>query len=240
MRSRSRDDKGSPEHRRDALIRTLRHQGITDERVLLAIASVPREAFVTEAHARSAWENVALPIGSGQTISQPYVVAVMTQALSLDGNEKVLEIGTGSGYQTAILALLADKVISVERIAELAKLAEQRLDHLGSRNVTIMVGDGSLGWPDQAPYEAIMVTAAGPKVPERLLQQLDPDGGRLVMPVGGTDDQDLILLTANGGRLKRTYLGPVRFVPLIGEASWKSPERTRIWPDREGTKPAGA
>ena len=203
-----------------ALLADLRRQGICDERVLAAIGRVPRDRFVPEAERGEAWANVALPIGAGQTISQPFVVALMTEALALRGPERVLEVGTGSGYQTAILAELAAEVVSVERHPELATEAEPTLRQLGYHNVAIHVGDGTTGWPDAAPYDRIIVTAAGPRVPPPLLAQLHEDGGRLVIPVGEPDDQQLVVVERQGDRTRERRLGPVRFVPLIGRAGW--------------------
>ena len=160
------------EKQRQHLIESLRKNGIADERVLAAVADTPREMFLHETQYKMAYENRALSIGMGQTISQPLIVATMTQALQLTGNERILEIGTGSGYQTAILARLAGNVYSIERIQQLAYLALKRLLNLTYSNVTVLVGDGSLGWPDQAPYDCILVTAAAPEVSERLYEQL--------------------------------------------------------------------
>ena len=208
------------QERIEGLLAELRRQGIRDERVLAAIARVPRERFVPEASRGEAWANVALPIAAGQTISQPFVVALMTQALALRGLERVLEIGTGSGYQTAILAELAAEVVSVERHTELAAAAESLLRQLGYPNVEINVGDGTTGWPDRAPYDRIIVTAAGPRVPPPLLTQLRPDGGRMVIPVGEPHDQQLVAVERHGEQTREYPLGPVRFVPLIGRAGW--------------------
>jgi protein-L-isoaspartate(D-aspartate) O-methyltransferase len=200
------------------LLAELRHDGIRDERVLEAIAAVPRDRFVP-AHLREfAWENVALPIDAGQTISQPFIVAAMTSALQLRPDDRVLEIGTGSGYQAAILAYLAAEVCSIERHPELADIARATLRAAGIDNVTILVGDGTLGWPDAPPFDRMIVTAAGPELPPPLLHQLSPNGGRLVVPIGPHDgDQRLLLVTSDGGELSRHDLGPVRFVPLIGQ-----------------------
>src|SRR5260370_22127001 len=159
-------------HDRERLVARLRREGISDSRVLEAIRIVPRERFIADELAPRAYENEALPIAAGQTISQPYVVAHMTQALALDGSERVLEIGTGTGYQTMILSLLAREVVSVERIESLARAAEARLADLGARNVSIHVGDGTLGYPPSAPYDAILVSAAGPRIPTALAAQL--------------------------------------------------------------------
>ncbi len=209
-----------------ALLDELRHDGIRDERVLEAIAAVPRERFVPDQLRTFAWANVALPIGAGQTISQPYIVAAMTSALRLRPDDRVLEIGTGSGYQAAILASLAAEVCSIERHAELAEFARETLRDLGIENVAILVGDGTRGWPGAPLFDRMIVTAAGPDLPAPLLAQLNPDGGRLVVPVGPHDgDQRLLLVTSDGGTLRRHDLGPVRFVPLIGQEGWQPAER---------------
>jgi protein-L-isoaspartate(D-aspartate) O-methyltransferase len=206
-----------------ALLAELRRQGIREERVLAAIAKVPRERFVPAASRDQAWANMALPIGAGQTISQPYIVALMTTALGLSGRERVLEIGTGSGYQAAILAELAAEVVTVERHASLAATAETLLGELGYANVRVVVGDGTTGWPEGAPYERIIVTAGAPRVPLPLMAELSADGGRLVIPVGETDDQVLLMVERHGDRTTEQPLGPVRFVPLIGRAGWDVP-----------------
>jgi protein-L-isoaspartate(D-aspartate) O-methyltransferase len=224
--SRPPDPKGGDRVARiAALLAELRRQGIGDERVLATLARVPRERFVPPAMQADAWANIALPIGSGQSISQPYVVAVMTAALALAGGERVLEIGTGSGYQTAILADLVGPrgfVVSIERHAPLAARAAAVLADLGFANATVHVGDGSTGWPAAAPYDRIIVTAAGPDVPAPLLEQLDPAAGRLVMPVGRHDEaQELIVVDRRGDELRQRTLGPVRFVPLVGRHGWQ-------------------
>jgi protein-L-isoaspartate(D-aspartate) O-methyltransferase len=192
-------------------------QGITSSRVLEALRKVPRDRFVPREEAASAFANRPLPIGSGQTISQPFVVGYMTQALDIRSNERVLEIGTGSGYQTAILAELAAEVYSVEILPELAARARRTLDELGYSNVRTCVGNGRDGWPEYAPYDAIMVTAAAKRVPEVLVEQLAAEG-RMIIPVGPTlSGQDLVLLKrATSGRVSEESLIPVRFVPLTG------------------------
>ena len=185
------------------------------------MSRVPREEFVPANFRISAYENEPLPIGGGQTISQPLIVAMMTEALDLEGHEKVLELGTGSGYQSAILSLLASIIISVERLPELADEARRRLDRLGYTNVTVHVADTSiLGWPMEAPYDAILVTAGVPRLPESLVGQLAA-GGRMVIPIGSELSQDLTRVTSlpNGG-LRFESLGPCRFVPLIGPDAW--------------------
>lgn len=193
--------------------------GIRTPRVLDAMGRVPRELFVPDEEQESAYYDGALPIGEGQTISQPYVVAHMTELLQLGGQEKVLEIGTGSGYQTAVLSLLAAEVYTVERIASLARRARETLAGFGARNVHFLVGDGSLGWPEHAPYDAILVTCAAPAVPQPLVQQL-ADGGRMIAPVGPRGYQDLVLVRQRGREVAQERLSPVAFVPLIGEHGW--------------------
>ncbi|GBD16501.1 Protein-L-isoaspartate O-methyltransferase [bacterium HR26] len=198
------------------LLRELHRNGVRDQRVLLAIAKVPRERFVPPELRERAWENRPLPIGAGQTISQPLIVGLMTQALQLDGDERVLEIGTGSGYQAAILAELASSVISIERDPLLAHSAAERLRQLGYQHAEVYVGDGSKGWPAGAPYDRIIVTAAATRVPPALLEQLSPaDGARLVIPIGDSEHQQLYLFERRGGTLHQIDLGPVRFVPLV-------------------------
>lgn len=195
-------------------------RGIRDERVLEAFRKVPRHKFVRAEDMDYAYEDGPLPIGHGQTISQPYIVALMTQALEIEESDKVLEIGTGSGYQTAILAILAKEVYSVEKVPHLAEVTKDRLRIIGFDNFYIKIGDGSKGWPENAPYNAIMVTAASPQVPDSLWEQLDL-GGRLVIPVGDMFSQELqVLRKTEEGRLK-TSLGGCRFVPLLGEHGWQ-------------------
>lgn len=205
---------------RRALIAELRAQGIHDERVLAALGRVPRHVFVPPELLPCAYVNQPLPIGCGQTISQPYIVALSTQALALSPTDRVLEIGTGSGYQTAILAELAGEVYTVERLPELSEAARKRLSALGYSNVYFRVGDGTKGWPEKAPFDAILVTAAAPKPPKSLLDQL-VEGGRMVIPTGGRTSQDLWLLRKRDGRLERIYLCPCTFVPLVGEEGWR-------------------
>ncbi len=197
----------------------LKARGIRDQRVLRAMEAVPRHLFVRPEDQEWAYADGPLPIGYGQTISQPYIVARMTELLGLKGDEKVLEIGTGSGYQAAILAHLAREVHTVERIPELVEMARQRLAKLGLTNVHVHHGDGTLGWPEAAPYDAILVTAAAPKVPEPLLEQL-AEGGRLVAPVGSRGLQYLERWTREGQTFHRERFEPVAFVPLIGSYGW--------------------
>jgi protein-L-isoaspartate(D-aspartate) O-methyltransferase len=199
----------------DQLVR----RGIQDPRVLDAMRTVPRERFVPTLLQPLAYADDALPIGHGQTISQPYVVALMTEALALQGDETVLEIGTGSGYQAALLSHLARQVYTIEVVEELAEAARQRFAELGYANIEVRIGDGSLGWPEYAPYEAIIVTAAAPNIPAPLLDQL-ADGGRLVIPIGRRWEQILVHLTRTGGQFHRLDLAPVAFVPLIGRHGW--------------------
>lgn len=198
-------------------------RGIGDERVLKAMAEVPRHLFVDEGLQDQAYSDSPLPIGSRQTISQPYIVALMTEALELKGTDKVLEIGTGCGYQTAILAELAERVFSIERIASLAFKAQRTLDSLHYYNILIRVGDGTYGWSEEAPFEAIITTAGAPKLPPTLTGQLTV-GGRLVIPVGDRSSQTLIKVTRlseNANDLKTEDLCGCRFVALIGEHGWK-------------------
>jgi len=203
--------------------RQLHRRGIDDERVLNAMAAVPREHFVPEAVRDSAYNDSALPIGHEQTISQPWVVAAICQALHLEGNEKVLEIGTGSGYSAAVLAQLGERVISLERVPELAATARERLEELAVRNVEVVVGDGSRGYPAGAPYDAIAVHAATPEAPHSLLAQL-ATSGRLVVPIAtGTADL-LTAFTKEDGDLRQETIGPCRFVPLIGAEGFNPPE----------------
>ena len=200
---------------RASLVEKLRSNGIRDIAVLRAFGEAPRHLFVPEALRRRAYEDVALPIGRGQTISQPTTQAKYLEALALEGKERVLEIGTGSGYQAALLSYLVPQVVSVERIPNLAADAREALKKAGISGVTVLVGDGSLGWAPLAPYGAILVSAASPNIPQPLIHQL-ADGGRMVLPIGGNESQDLKLLTLNGGQVTETELGTVEFVPLIG------------------------
>ena len=195
------------------LIKLLRQQGIKDDRVLDAIASIPRENFVDEALSHQAYDDRSLPIGSGQTISQPYIVAKMTELLRLTPNAKVLEIGTGSGYQTAVLAKLVDHVCSVERIKSLQWNTKRRLKQLDIHNISTRHGNGWQGWPERGPFDGIIVTAAPAEVPQKLLAQL-ADKGRLVLPVG-KNKQMLQLIERNGGNFITKNMGEVKFVPLI-------------------------
>ena len=204
---------------RARLMQQLAHE-IGDEKVLEVIGRVPRELFVPPSSQHLAYENIPLPIDMGQTISQPLIVGVMTEALDLKGTEKVLEVGTGSGYQAAILAELARWVVSVERHEKLAEGARDVLALLGIKNVEVHLAEETLGWRGEAPYDAIIVTAGAPNVPQELLDQLDV-GGRLVVPVGSPFEQDLIKVVKRKSGLVSTNLGPCRFVPLIGEGGWQ-------------------
>jgi protein-L-isoaspartate(D-aspartate) O-methyltransferase len=195
--------------------RQLRRRGIGDERVLAAMAEVPRELFVPQSLRDRAYDDGALPIGEGQTISQPWVVAAICQALELKGRERVLEIGTGSGYSTAILALLAAEVVSVERVAELGHSARRRLEDLGVANAEVKVADGSGGLAERAPYEGIAVHAATPEAPHSMLGQLAP-GGRLVVPIATGSADLLTAFRKVDGEINQRTIGPCRFVPLIG------------------------
>ncbi|WP_144300286.1 protein-L-isoaspartate(D-aspartate) O-methyltransferase [Elioraea rosea] len=198
------------------LILGLRRAGITDASVLAAIESVPRERFIPETFRDQAWEDIALPIGLGQTISQPRVVATMTEALKVSKRHRVLEIGTGSGYQAAVLARLCRRLYTIERHPALLERAEGILKELGLTNIVARAGDGMAGWPELAPFDRIIVTAAPKEAPQALLDQLSPDGGIMVIPMGRTaDSQHLWRLTRNGEEIAREKLMAVRFVPLL-------------------------
>jgi protein-L-isoaspartate(D-aspartate) O-methyltransferase len=203
--------------------RQLRRRGIEDERVLAAMAAVPREHFVPERVRDNAYDDSALPIGHEQTISQPWVVAAICQALQLEGSEKLLEIGTGSGYSAAVLARLVSRVISVERIPELGEAARRNLEELGVGNVEVIVGDGSRGHPDEAPYDAIAVHAATPEAPHSLLAELATDG-RLVVPIATGSADLLVAFIRENGDLRQETIGPCRFVRLIGAEGFNPPE----------------
>lgn len=208
---------------RDEMVRyQIVARGVRSPQVLQAMRQVPREAFVDAAQRHLAYENNPLPIGEQQTLSQPYVVALMAEALQLRDSDRVLEVGTGSGYAAAVLGRIARQVFSVERVHSLADSAATRLRDLGYDNVQVRQGDGTLGWAEQAPFDAILVSAGGPHVPPSLKSQLAL-GGRLVMPVGrDAESQELLVVTRVGqSRFKTRSLGGVRFVPLIGEQGWK-------------------
>ncbi len=197
----------------------LEARGISDPRVLAAMAAVPRHLFVESALADRAYEDRALPIGDRQTISQPYMVALMTEALELTGAERVLEIGTGSGYQAAVLAHLASRVYTVERVKALADRARERLDRLKLFHAVIKVFDGTFGWSEEGPFDAIIVTAGAPAVPQPLIDQLK-EGGRLVAPVGDREGQELVKLVKRPGAVQSRVLTDCAFVPLIGTHGW--------------------
>ncbi|MDP4219668.1 MAG: protein-L-isoaspartate(D-aspartate) O-methyltransferase [Bacteroidota bacterium] len=212
-------------HERVHLREFLRSRGITDEAVLRAMGKIPREQFLEKNFARRAYEDSALPIGSGQTISQPFTVAYMTQALHLQPGEKVLEIGTGSGYQAAVLEEMGCKVFTIERHLPLLQNARKRFDALGYHDIISRSGDGSRGWAEYAPFDAIIVTAGAPDVPETLTKQLNPNGGRLLVPVGSLDIQRMYLVKNEQGKLSVEELPEFKFVPLVGKEGWAMEER---------------
>ncbi|MGD2153017.1 MAG: protein-L-isoaspartate(D-aspartate) O-methyltransferase [Gemmatimonadales bacterium] len=204
--------------RLDMVERQIRRRGIADPRVLEAMERVERHHFVPDDHRRLAYDDSALPLGSGQSISQPYMVAAMTEALELPADARVLEVGTGSGYQTAVLAELAAVVYTIERIPELSESAREILDRLGYDTVEYRIGDGAKGWPEEAPFDGIMVTAAAATLPQPLLDQL-AEGASLVVPVGGPPDQDLYQIKRKGNEYERNFITRCRFVPLIEDES---------------------
>lgn len=210
-----------PEYRgaRRRLVETLQENGISDLAVLRAFEQTPRHLFVPSGIRHRAYEDSALPIGSGQTISQPSVHARYLQLLKLTGAETVLEVGTGSGYQTVLLAHLALRVFSIELVPELLETAREAIAASGVRNVSLMLGDGTLGWREHAPYDAILVSAAAPELPRPLLEQI-AEGGRLIAPLGGMEEQMLVMVTRRGDRFERRDIAPVRFVPLWGTHGW--------------------
>jgi protein-L-isoaspartate(D-aspartate) O-methyltransferase len=213
----------APDYRlaREKMVKTqLISRGISNRRVLEVMGKVPRDAFVEEALVGEAYNDHPLPIGEKQTISQPYIVALMTEALEVSGKEKTLEIGTGSGYQTAILADLSRKVYTIERVRTLMIKARNILQELGYTNILFKAFDGTLGWKEYGPYDAIIVTAGAPKIPQPLLDQL-ADGGRLVIPVGNRSSQELIKVTNKKGNYIKKNLGGCRFVDLLGIHGWK-------------------
>ena len=205
---------------RSRLVETLQSKGIRDLAVLRAVGTVPRHLFVPESVRHRAYDDAALPIGGGQTISQPWVQARYLELCALTGRERVLEVGAGSGYQTGLLALLADSVFAVERLPALAQHARAALEAAGIRNVTVLVGDGTLGWRPFAPYDAILVAAASPEVPLPLIEQLAP-GGRLVIPIGDRNSQVLTLVQRVGDDIRTSTVADVRFVPLLGEFGFR-------------------
>jgi protein-L-isoaspartate(D-aspartate) O-methyltransferase len=204
----------------ERLVKILASKGITDDRVLDAFRSVPRHLFVDGAMYAQAYDDNALPIGSGQTISQPYVVALMTQLLQLGKDDKILEVGTGSGFQAAILAQFSRRVYTIERQRDLADIARKRLRKMGYENIAFKQGDGSAGWVQHAPFDRIIVTAGAPVVPEVLIEQLATDG-RMIVPVGGRLNQELIVYEKTGQEIKNHTEGGVIFVPLIGQHGWR-------------------
>jgi len=206
--------------RRRMIEEQIRGRGVRDEAVLTAMMEIPREEFLPAHLQLEAYEDRAIGIGLGQTISQPYIVGYMTEQLSVSSRHTVLEIGTGTGYQTAILARIARQVYSVERIAELHERAARALARLGIHNVSLLVGDGSFGWPEHAPYDRIIVTAGAPHVPQPLVDQL-AEGGLMVVPVGGESEQTLVRVSRIGGRVAEQALLGCRFVKLIGEEGWQ-------------------
>lgn len=206
--------------RHQMVLRQIKARGVSDERVLAAMRTVPRHLFISEALADQAYEDFPLPIGEGQTISQPYIVAEMTQALNINKDDRVLEIGAGSGYQAVILAQLAYKVYTIERIRSLFISARKLFDELGCHNIIGKCSDGTLGWPDEAPFDAIIVTAGAPVMPKALISQLKM-GGRLVIPVGDKYVQSLKKIVRDQDGIHETDLGGCRFVKLIGEHGWK-------------------
>jgi protein-L-isoaspartate(D-aspartate) O-methyltransferase len=211
---------------RSQLVNELSSKGIRDLAVLRAVSQVPRHLFVPESLRHRAYQDSALPIGSGQTISQPWVQARSLELAKLTGHDRVLEVGTGSGYQTALLGLCAEQVFSVERVPALARAAKAVLEQAGIRNVSIMVGDGTLGWRPYAPYDVILVAAASPEVPQPLLEQLKPDG-RLILPLGDRENQTLTVVTRDEeGRVSTRTASDVRFVPLIGQFGFAGNEPT--------------
>ena len=204
---------------RRRLLETLRDNGITDLAVLKAFEQTPRHIFVPTGVRHRAYEDSALPIGSGQTISQPSVHARYLQELQLRGTERVLEIGTGSGYQTVLLAHLVSQVFSIERIAALLDRAREAIQQCAVRNVSVLCGDGTIGWREYAPYDAILVSASAPDVPQPLAEQLG-EGGRMLVPIGTREEQTLTIVTRRGGALEQRRIAPVRFVPLLGAHGW--------------------
>jgi len=210
-----RDDAARAREREEMVAQQIAARGVRDERTLAAMRAVPRHLFVPSELAGQAYADHPLPIGRGQTISQPYIVAFMTEALALDGSETVLEVGTGSGYQAAVLAEIVSRVYSIEIVAPLAQEAGALLKDLGYSNVEVRAGDGYQGWPEAAPFDAIIVTAAAPRIPEPLKEQLG-DGGRLILPVGD-EWQELVVVTRIGDRFEEKRVLGVRFVPMTGE-----------------------
>ena len=206
------------------LVETLRDKGIRDLAVLRAFEQTPRHQFLPSGLRHRAYEDSSLPIGNGQTISQPSIHARYLELLSLTGHERVLEVGTGSGYQTVLLAHLVEQVFTIERIPALYQQARDAIQRAGAGNVSMLLGDETLGWREYAPYDAILVSAGAPSVPEPLLAQI-AEGGRLLVPVGTREDQQLVMYSRVNGQLERREIGPVRFVPLVGHHGWENNER---------------
>jgi protein-L-isoaspartate(D-aspartate) O-methyltransferase len=206
-------------HRR-ALIGTMQERGVRDLGVLHAFDQVPRHAFIPEAVAHRAYEDAPVPIGFGQTASQPSLQGLYMQVLEIGSTDRVLEVGTGCGFQTAVLARLAERVYSVERIRELAVRAREALDRMRVSNVSILVGDGTIGWSRYAPYDAILVAAAAPEIPRPLMEQLSPEGGRMLVPVGARETQRLVLVRRQGEEYTQEDVLDVTFVPLLGRFGW--------------------
>ncbi|MGE0441884.1 MAG: protein-L-isoaspartate(D-aspartate) O-methyltransferase [Gemmatimonadales bacterium] len=220
MGARALDPRDSYGGYRQRLVETLQEKGIRDLAVLKAVAATPRHRFVPDSVRHRAYEDSALPIAAGQTISQPWVQARSLQELALTGREKVLEVGGGSGYQTALLAQIAGNVVAIERVPALAEQARSVLKELGFRNTTVVAGDGTLGWRTLAPFDAIVVAAASPSIPAPLVEQL-AEGGRMVIPVGDRDEQTLVRVDKRGGETTVTPLSDVRFVPLLGQFGFR-------------------
>ena len=215
------DSEGRYTRERERMVdEQLAGRGVTDPRVVAAMRRVPRHRFVQEALRARAYGDHPLPIGEEQTISQPFIVGLMTSLLELSGREKVLEVGTGSGYQTAVLAALARRVCSIERLPRLAERARSMLESLGCDNVWVRVGNGALGWPDEAPFDRIIVTAGGPSIPPPLVQQL-ADGGRMVLPVGSSENQILTVVENVVGEIRQRTHGECKFVKLVGKYAWE-------------------
>jgi protein-L-isoaspartate(D-aspartate) O-methyltransferase len=205
---------------RRRLVETLRERGIRDLAVLRAFDMTPRHLFVPTGVRHRAYEDAPLPIGSGQTISQPSIHARYLELLELKGHERVLEVGTGSGYQTVLLSHLVAQIFTIERIAALYTIARENIARAGAKNVSMLLGDGTVGWREYAPYDAILVSAGGPSIPQPLIEQL-AEGGRMIVPVGGLEEQTLKMVVKRGGQTQTTDVAPVRFVPLLGTHGWE-------------------
>jgi protein-L-isoaspartate(D-aspartate) O-methyltransferase len=205
---------------RRRLVETLRERGIRDLAVLHAFDLTPRHLFVPTGVRHRTYEDAPLPIGSGQTISQPSIHARYLELLQLKGQERVLEIGTGSGYQTVLLSHLVAQIFTIERIPALYNMARENIGRAGAKNVSMLLGDGTVGWREYAPYDAILVSAGGPSIPQPLIEQL-AEGGRMIVPVGGLEEQTLKMVVKRGGQTQTTDVAPVRFVPLLGTHGWE-------------------